>query len=171
MSDKLKIRITGKSLDYYFKELLRNNINLYNLDKTKNKLEIIIDKRDYSKLLEIKTINKVEVIDRFGLSKFKYLINKYKLFIIFFIFGIFLNIFLSNIIFAVEIENSNKVLVKEIEDEVKKYGLKKYNFVLSNTRLNNLKKHLLENENIEWLEIERIGTKYVIKVEMRKILD
>ena len=78
MSDKLKIRITGKSLDYYFKELLRNNINLYNLDKTKNKLEIIIDKRDYSKLLEIKTINKVEVIDRFGLSKFKYLINKIK---------------------------------------------------------------------------------------------
>ena len=105
MSDKLKIRITGKSIDYYFKELLRNNINLYNLDKTKNKLEIVIDKRDYSKLLEIKTINKVEVIDRFGLSKFKYLINKYKLFIIFFIFGIFLNIFLSNIIFAVEIEN------------------------------------------------------------------
>ena len=169
MSDKLKIRITGKSIDYYFKELLRNNINLYNLDKTKNKLEIVIDKRDYSKLLEIKTINKVEVIDRFGLSKFKYLINKYKLFIIFFISGIFLNIFLSNIIFAVEIENPNKVLVKEIEDEVKKYGLKKYNFVLSNTRLNNLKKHLLENEDIEWLEIERIGTKYVIKVEMRKI--
>ena len=61
------------------------------------------------------------------------------------------------------------MLVKEIEDEVKKYGLKKYNFVLSNTRLNNLKKHLLENEDIEWLEIERIGTKYVIKVEMRKI--
>lgn len=169
MSDKLKIRITGKSIDYYFKELLRNNINLYNLDKTKNKLEIVIDKRDYSKLLEIKTINKVEVIDRFGLSKFKYLINKFRLFIIFFIFGIVLNIFLSNIIFAVEIENSNKVLVKEIEDEVRKYGLKKYNFVLSNTRLNNLKKHLLENEDIEWLEIERIGTKYVIKVEMRKI--
>ena len=48
-------------------------------------------------------------------------------------------------------------------------GIKKYNFVLSTNKVNNIKEKLLENKDIEWLEIERIGTKYVIKVEERKL--
>lgn len=169
MIDRIKIEVTGKYTNYFFKELIRRKINIYDLVKSHNKLEIIIDYKDYKKVKKIKTTSKVKIINRYGVSKLKYLFNKYRLLLFFFLFAIFINIFLSHIIFKVEVINHNKKLVKEIKDELTDLGIKKYNFVLSTNKVNNIKEKLLENKDIEWLEIERIGTKYVIKVEERKV--
>lgn len=169
MKNRLKINVTGKNTNYFFKELLRNKINIYNINKTKSKLELIIDTEDYEKIKQIKTTNKIKIIDYFGISKMKYLLKKYRLVIIFFILSVFLNIFLSNIILSVEINNSNKVLVKEIKNELEKMGLKKYNLMLSTKKINIIKNKLLEHKDIEWIEIERVGTKYIVNVEMRKL--
>lgn len=169
MIDRIKIEVTGKYTNYFFKELIRRKINIYDLVKSHNKLEIIIDYKDYKKVKKIKTTSKVKIINRYGVSKLKYLFNKYRLLLFFFLFAIFINIFLSHIIFKVEVINHNKKLVKEIKEELTDLGIKKYNFVLSNNKVNNIKEKLLENKDIEWLEIERIGTKYVIKVEERKV--
>lgn len=169
MINRIKIEITGKYTNYFFKELIRRKINIYDLAKSHNKLEIIIDYKDYKNVRKIKTTSKVKIINRYGVSKLKYLFNKYRLLLFFFLFAIFINIFLSHIIFKVEVINHNKKLVKEIKDELMDLGIKKYNFVLSANKVNNIKEKLLENKDIEWLEIERIGTKYVIKVEERKV--
>lgn len=169
MINRIKIEITGKYTNYFFKELIRRKINIYDLVKSHNKLEIIIDYKDYKNVKKIKTTSKVKIINRYGVSKLKYLFNKYRLLLFFFLFAIFINIFLSHIIFKVEVINQNKKLVKEIKDELMDLGIKKYNFVLSTNKVNNIKEKLLENKDIEWLEIERIGTKYVIKVEERKV--
>lgn len=169
MINRIKIEITGKYTNYFFKELIRRKINIYDLVKSHNKLEIIIDYKDYKNVKKIKTTSKVKIINRYGVSKLKYLFNKYRLLLFFFLFAIFINIFLSHIIFKVEVINHNKKLVKEIKDELMDLGIKKYNFVLSTNKVNNIKEKLLENKDIEWLEIERIGTKYVIKVEERKV--
>lgn len=171
MINRIKIEITGKYTNYFFKELIRRKINIYDLVKSHNKLEIIIDYKDYKNVKKIKTTSKVKIINRYGVSKLKYLFNKYRLLLFFFLFAIFINIFLSHIIFKVEVINHNKKLVKEIKDELMDLGIKKYNFVLSTNKVNNIKEKLLENKDIEWLEIERIGTKYVIKVEERKVKD
>lgn len=169
MINRIKIEITGKYTNYFFKELIRRKINIYDLAKSHNKLEIIIDYKDYKNVKKIKTTSKVKIVNRYGVSKLKYLFNKYRLLLFFFLFAIFINIFLSHIIFKVEVINHNKKLVKEIKDELMDLGIKKYNFVLSTNKVNNIKEKLLENKDIEWLEIERIGTKYVIKVEERKV--
>lgn len=169
MINRIKIEITGKYTNYFFKELIRRKIDIYDLVKSHNKLEIIIDYKDYKNVKKIKTTSKVKIINRYGVSKLKYLFNKYRLLLFFFLFAIFINIFLSHIIFKVEVINHNKKLVKEIKDELMDLGIKKYNFVLSTNKVNNIKEKLLENKDIEWLEIERIGTKYVIKVEERKV--
>ena len=169
MINRIKIEITGKYTNYFFKELIRRKINIYDLVKSHNKLEIIIDYKDYKNVKKIKTTSKVKIVNRYGVSKLKYLFNKYRLLLFFFLFAIFINIFLSHIIFKVEVINHNKKLVKEIKDELMDLGIKKYNFVLSTNKVNNIKEKLLENKDIEWLEIERIGTKYVIKVEERKV--
>lgn len=169
MINRIKIEITGKYTNYFFKELIRRKIDIYDLVKSHNKLEIIIDYKDYKNVKKIKTTSKVKIVNRYGVSKLKYLFNKYRLLLFFFLFAIFINIFLSHIIFKVEVINHNKKLVKEIKDELMDLGIKKYNFVLSSNKVNNIKEKLLENKDIEWLEIERIGTKYVIKVEERKV--
>ena len=60
MKNRLKINVTGKNTNYFFKELLRNKINIYNINKTKSKLELIIDAEDYEKIKQIKTTNKIK---------------------------------------------------------------------------------------------------------------
>jgi similar to stage IV sporulation protein len=119
----------------------------------------------------MKTTYKIEIIDRFGISRYKYLFKKYYLFIICFIIGIIINIFLSNIIFKIEVDNPDTSLVKTIIYDLDKYGIRKYKFKVSYNKLQSIKKNILEKEKdkIEWLEIEEIGTKYKISVEERKI--
>ena len=54
MINRIKIEITGKYTNYFFKELIRRKINIYDLVKSHNKLEIIIDYKDYKNIKKIK---------------------------------------------------------------------------------------------------------------------
>ena len=171
MIDKVKVLITGKSINYFFKNLISKKINIYLIDKYKDKLFITIDYSDYLKLLEMKTTYKIKLIERYGLNKYKYLLKKYLLFIIFIVLGIIINIFLSNIIFKVEVNHPNKKLVKIIKKDLSKYGIEKYHFKVNYKKKEKIKNKILslEKDKIEWLEIENIGTKYIVKVEERKL--
>ena len=171
MINKVKVLITGKNINYFLKNIISKEINIYLIDKYKDKLFIIIDYSDYLKLLDMKTTYKIKLIERYGLNKYKYLLNKYLIFIIFIVLGIIINIFLSNIIFKVEVNHPNKKLVKLIKKDLSKYGIKKYHFKVTYKDKELIKDKILslEKDKIEWLEIENIGTKYIIKVEERKL--
>ena len=171
MINKVKVLITGKNINYFLKNIISKEINIYLIDKYKDKLFIIIDYSDYLKLLDMKTTYKIKLIERYGLNKYKYLLNKYLIFIIFIVLGIIINIFLSNIIFKVEVNHPNKKLVKVIKKDLSKYGIKKYHFKVTYKDKELIKDKILslEKDKIEWLEIENIGTKYIIKVEERKL--
>ena len=171
MINKVKVLITGKNINYFLKNIISKEINIYLIDKYKDKLFIIIDYSDYLKLLDMKTTYKIKLIERYGINKYKYLLNKYLIFIIFIVLGIIINIFLSNIIFKVEVNHPNKKLVKVIKKDLSKYGIKKYHFKVTYKDKELIKDKILslEKDKIEWLEIENIGTKYIIKVEERKL--
>ena len=171
MINRIKILVIGKNNNYFLKEIIRNKINIYNIDKYDNKLYLTIDYKDYLRILDIKTICKIEVVERIGINKYKYLIKKYLFLIIFILIGIIFNILLSNIIFKIEIKHPNKELVKIIKKDLEKYNIKKYHFVVSYKRKEYIKKQilLLEKDKVEWLEIDRIGTKYIVRVEERKL--
>ncbi len=170
MNNRLKISITGKNPTYFLKEIIKRNINIYKVEKKYKELKVIIDSADLEKILKIKTTYKIKIIERFGISKYKFLLKKYLLLIIFILMGIFLNIILSNLIFDIEITHSNKTIVKTIKNDLKALGLRKYRFKVSYKEKENIKKQLLEKEKdlLEWVEIEEKGTKYIIKVEQRK---
>jgi len=59
-----------------------------------------------------------------------------------------------------------ELILEELETE----GIKKYNLVVSYEKKEKIKENLLKKhkDKIDWLEIERTGTKYIIKVEERK---
>ena len=170
MNSQYKIKITGKNNSYFLHEIIKKKINIYDLKKYDSYIVILIDAIQYSKLMEIKTSYKIEIIDRIGFCKFKYLFFNNIIFIIFLIMGVFINIFLSNIIFDVEVVHSNKNIRNIIYSDLKYYGIKKYNFKVSYNDKERIVKEILnkEKENLEWMEIEEIGTKYVVKVEQRK---
>lgn len=167
---KYKIKITGKNPNYFVRELIKRKINIYDLKAKSKEVYIIIDINDYSKIKEIKTSYKIEIVERIGPTKYKYLIKKNYIFCLFFLGAIFLNIFLSNIIFSVDIVHTNKDIIDIIKNDLDYYGLKKYHFVMSYEKCEKLVKKILKKEanDIEWLEIERQGTKYIVQIEQRK---
>ena len=58
---------------------------------------------------------------------------------------------------------------KILIDELKEFGISKYRFKKNYIQLQNIKNKILSNhkEEIEWIEVENIGTKYIIRYEPR----
>jgi similar to stage IV sporulation protein len=171
---RIKLRISGKNANLFIKKLNQNKIELLNINNLKhNQVDIIIYKKDYEKLLELKSIYDVTKLNIYGIIKIRHVINLYKYVLSFIIFGILLVVFLSNIIFDVEIVNNDSTIRDFMLKELQYYDLKKYKFVKSYDEIQNIKNQILEkyNDKIEWLEITRVGTKYIVKLESRIIPD
>lgn len=164
----IKIKITGKNPNYFLNELINRNINIYNLVKEKDYLIVIISYNDYLKILKIKTTYKIKVLSKYGIFRIKELIRKYLSFIIFFIIGIIINIILSNMIFEIEVIHPSKEITNLVEKDLKELGISKYKF---KKNIKSIKEKILlkEKDKIEWIEIEKIGTKYIVRVEERKL--
>ncbi len=164
----IKIKITGKNPTYFLNELIKRNINIYNLSKTNNYLIVIISYKDYLKLLEIKTAYKIKVIRTYGVIRITELIKRYFSYIIFFIIGIIIDIVLSNMIFEVEIIHPSKEIVNTVKKDLKELGIERYKFKKNTT---SIKEKLLQKEKdkLEWIEIENVGTKYIVRIEERKL--
>ena len=170
MNNKIKLSITGKNPTYFLKEIIKRKINVYKVEKDHKQLKVIIEYRDLEEIMNIKTIYKIKIVERYGLSKYKFLLKKYALFLFFITMGIVLNIILSNIIFNIEVIHSNKELVNTVQKDLKELGLRKYHLKITYSEKEKIKEKLLAKEKdlLEWVEIEEKGTKYIVKVEQRK---
>ena len=164
----IKIKITGNNPNYFLNELIKRNINIYHLSKNNKELIVIVSYKDYLKILKIKTTYKIKVVKRFGISRIKELLKRYFYYILFFIIGIIINIILSNMIFEIEVIHPSKEIINLVKKDLKELGIEKYKF---KKNIKTIKEKILlkEKDRIEWLEIENIGTKYIIRVEERKI--
>ena len=171
--DKYKLCIKGKNPDYFLRKIIDKKINIYEIEKGFKKLCIVVDDDGYKVIKKIKTSYDIELSSVSGFLKIKEVFHKYFFFILFFVMGIFLNIFLSNIIFDVEVVHSNKEVREIIYNDLEKLGISKFKFKVSFSKKEKIIKEILnkEKEDIEWLEIEEIGTKYLVKVEQRKLND
>ncbi len=166
-----KIKIEGKDVKRFIRMLYRSGIYFEEISLDHGSAYIKVDKENYKKLKDIKTSYNIEIIELFGISKFNHLIRSNFIFLIFTAFGIFLLYFLSNIIFDVEVIHNDKYIRDLLYSELDKYNIKKYNFVKKYEYVQKVKNEILNNykNDIEWLEIERVGTVYKIRVDKRII--
>lgn len=174
MTSKIKLNVKGKNIERFIKRLKSNNIDLLKIEYIKyDEINIIIYKKDYEKLLDLKTIYNVNIVNIYGIIKTREVINIYKYLIIFILIGLFLLIFLSNIIFNVEVVHNDKALRNLILNELENHNIKKYKFKQTYDEIQIIKKDILNKyqDKIEWLEIEEKGTTYIVRVEPRIIPD
>lgn len=166
-----KIKIEGKDVKRFIKMLYRSGIYFEKISLDRGSAYIKVDKDNYKKLKNIKTSYNIEVIELFGISKFKHLIKTNFIFLIFTVLGIFLLYFLSNIIFDVEVIHNDKYIRDLLYSELDKYNIKKFSFVKKYEYVQKVKNEILNNykNDIEWLEMERVGTVYKIRVDKRII--
>ena len=168
----ITINVKGKNIERFLKRLVREKIELYKIDVIHyNEINIKISYKDLERVLEIKTIYDVEIVNYYGLLKFKRLINKNKLLILSIVLGICLLYFLSNIIFNIEIIHNDKELRDMLESELKKYDVTTFKLKKNYNELESIKGKILDDhkEELEWIEIEVVGTKYIVRVEERKM--
>ncbi len=169
MNSRYKVKIIGKDPKRFVKEIITKKISIYQVENLDSDPIIIVDEEGLAKLKEIKTSYKIKVIREYGLIRIKHLIKKYSYFLMALLVGSLLLLLLSNMIFTVEVQHSKSEIRNLIKQDLKLYGISKYKFRVSYNKKEEIKKKILakETDKIEWLEIERIGTKYLVKVEER----
>ena len=167
----IKVQVEGKNVNNYIKWMIKQKINIINLNIIKhNHLEVIINYKDYKQLSKYSKTYKITIIKKYGNLKIIELL-KNNLFIIIPIFlAIIFLYFLSNIIFFVDVIYNDKDVVEKIKQELSKHGIEKYKLKKDYQYLNKVKEEILKNnkETLEWLEIVEEGTKYTVKLVERK---
>lgn len=171
-SSNVKIRVSGRNINLFIKRLVKNNINVIRVIPVSYKeVLLIVDYNDIEKINRIKSIYKVDIVRYYGKLRLLRFIKKNIFIISFLIIGIIMIYILSNIIFSIDIIHSNSNIISLVDSELKSHGIKKYGFVKSYDEIEKIKKEILEDnrDSLEWLEIIRSGTKYIVRVEERII--
>lgn len=168
----VKISIVGKNPDFFLKRYCINNFNFWDYKKLNyNKITIKLSFEDYLLLISKKSIYDIKIIKFYGLIKYiNYIKNNY-LFLICFLISIIFLIFLSNLCFDIEVVHNDKKIRKIIIENLNDNGIKKF-YIIPNydKRKKIIEKIIRKNKNqIEWLEIERKGSKLIVKVTERRI--
>ncbi|MBR2712428.1 MAG: sporulation protein YqfD [Bacilli bacterium] len=172
MNSYLLIKVNGRNINKFLLKCHKNNINLINIKYISYKSVIVlINYDDYEKLNRIKSYYELSIISFKGIKGYANKIKKNKIIIFSFIIGLCILIFLSNIIFNIEIESDNRELRDLIRKELISYKMEKYKFRKSFKAVEKIKKNIKNKykDKIEWLEIKNVGTKYIVYIVERKI--
>lgn len=171
-NSSIKIKIEGRNVDNFLRRLINNKVNIEKvIPKSYNTMYIIIDYNELDKVLRLKTIYNIKIIKYYGKLRLLKYIKKNIFVLIFLLVGLLMIYTLSNIIFSIEVIHSNSNIIKLVNEELDKNGIKKYSFVKDYGEIEKIKKKILEDnkDTLEWLEIIREGTKYTVRVEERII--
>lgn len=171
---RVVVQISGKHIDRLLLRLNKQKVNLLKvLKKDEDIILIIINYIDLDTVLKWKHLYNIEVKHYLGWLHIKQIIYKNR-FIIFFII-IFLSIlyFLSNLIFNITIITNDEQMKEMLLKELSNYNISKYHLKKSYDELAKIKEQIKQkyNNKIEWIEIESVGTKYIIRYEPRIVLE
>lgn len=171
-SSNIKIKIIGKNTNNFIRKLIKNKINIIKIIPINYKeIDIIINYKDIDKINKIKSIYDVKVTNVYGFLNILRIIKKNIYLLISLLFGLSIIFILSNTVFNIEVIHSSSKIITLVNDELEKNGIKKYSLMKSYAEVEKIKNKILEDnkDNLEWMEIIRSGTKYIVRVEERII--
>ena len=164
----IKIKIVNH-LNRFIDKCLNENINLYNIEYYKDYLICTIDKKDLKKIRQKNYYSKISIIKILGLKGILINIKKYSFDYILLVIILTALLFLSNIIFSIEIKHEDKLIKEEIKNILIKNGIKKFTTKKSVKDLNKISEKIIKDnkDTIEWISISSSGTKYIVAIEER----
>lgn len=172
IESSVRVKITGKNVNNYLKRLIANKIDLIDLKyNSHNEAVVTIKYSDYLKLKTVRSIYDVKITNTYGKLRIRNKLKRSYILLSSIILGIALIIFLSNIIFSIEVIHTNKSVIELVSNELNKNGLKKYTFKKKYKDIKKIEDKILNDnkDKLEWISIDIIGTKYVVRIEERKI--
>ena len=172
IESSVRVKITGKNVNNYLKRLIANKIDLIDLKyNSHNEAVVTIKYSDYLKLKTVRSSYDVKITNTYGKLRIRNKIKRSYILLSSIILGIALIILLSNIIFSIEVIHTNKSVIELVSNELNKNGLKKYTFKKKYKDIKKIEDKILSDnkDKLEWISIENIGTKYIVRIEERKI--
>lgn len=171
MHSYIYLKISDYNLEKLTIKLSDFNIRIYDIYQKNNVIYFKIAMKDYEKI--IKYLNYLDITKEsyLGIYKIVFNLKKYKFSFIGILIGIIIISILSFLIVDVKVIHEDKELVNIIKNELEYYGIKKFSFSKNYNELNKIKKQIKEKhaDEIEWLEINKKGMHYIIRVEERII--
>ena len=167
---KVNLSVKGHNVERFIKRVKNNNIEILNIIYiSSDEINIKIYRKDYEKIIKIKTIYEIEILNYYGIIKLKNNIFNNKYIIIFILIALVFLYIISSMIFSVDVITNDLKMEKILLEELEELGIKKYSFKKNYNRLQEIKNNIILNhrDQIEWIEIESIGTKYIIRYEPR----
>ena len=120
LKSKILLSVKGKNINRFIKKLTTRKISILSLKYiNKNEVLILIYKKDYEKVLKIKTIYDVLEKDIFGFIKIKKDLKLNNHLIVILVICMMFFLALTNMIFDIEVVHSNKEIRNLIKDELK----------------------------------------------------
>ena len=171
MSDSIWVEVETNNYSRFLLKCQSLNINIYKVIEKDNLLIKILYK-DFNKLNKIWFI-KCHIVSYEGKRKIRNILLLNRVFIIGLVYGIVMCYVASNIIVNVKVIHSDKEIRELVTSLLYEKGIKKNSFRKSYGELEQIKKDILLNnkDKLEWLEIERSGVKYIVRVEERIITE
>ena len=167
MDNIIKLKIKYDNYELFIEKILSNNICYKNLIKFDNYCILEVDYRNYDKIKKV--FKKFNILKYYGFSGFIKFLKFNYIFIFSIIFSILIIFIMSNVVFKIDIQLNNKEAKELIMEELNKYGIKEYKFKKNFKELKRIKKNIIKTNKdiIDWMEIENVGTKYIVKVNLR----
>ncbi len=163
--------IKGKNYSRFLKTLNHLKIAIYQITYQQGILQIEVDEQGYQKLCKMRTTYEIECIRVKGKAKGILFFKRYHLFLLALFLGFCLLLFLSNLIWKIEVVHTKEEIRTLLLEALEEQNVRPFRFKLSYQEREKVKAKILEayKDKIEWLEIEEVGTKYYVRVEERKM--
>ena len=169
IKSKAVLNIKGPNIERFIKRLKDNNINIINIDYIDKNINILIFLSDLEKVLKLKTIYDIDIVSYKGLFSFKNSILNNKFILISILICFILFYIGTSMIFSIDILTNDKKMKDKLMLELEDLGISKYKFKKDYNTLQIIKKKIKDKyrDSIEWIEIESLGTKYIVRYEER----
>lgn len=172
MDSIVKIKIEGSNIHNYLKRVMRKKVQIIKvIPISYREVHLILKYSEYQKLLNFKSIYQITVLQFMGKLKFYHLLKRNSILLVFMILGLILIVFLSRFIFSVEVIHQDKEIRALLMRELKEYDIHRYSLKKGYEDLEKIEDEILDNnkDRLEWIEIINYGTKYMVRVEERKL--
>lgn len=167
------IKIEGRKIERFLSYLYRLKIDVLDVRCIDRSTAIIkIYNSDLDKVQSLKTSYEIDITGYEGKLRLKEKFRQHFFLVLSILIGFSFLFLLSHVIFDVEVIHSNASIRNLITDELADHDIKRWHMKKNFNQITKIKEEILNKykNRIEWLEIESIGTKYIVKVEERKII-
>ena len=164
------VEVKTTNNERFFLKCQEIQVFLYDVVEEKDRLKIKILEKDFKKLQKIWFI-KVKKVQDLGWKALKEKGMKYHIYLISLAIGLVFLYVISHIILSVEVIHSNQDIRFIVSNALNEKGIKKNTWKKDYQEIEKIKQEILDMypEDLEWLEIETKGMKYIVRVEERKL--